>query len=159
MSKCAIGDCQSEAEHRLQMVPASGTGMTGYIAVCSRHVADVERNASGVMAAVQGDRSNAAGERYRVEPRPDNIVPLYPAEDRHIEAAVKAEADVARTAIEEALDWHRAHPGSDHVDAAYAAAGHAGDLGHSRWPGFVAAVKEVTEAADAIRAAGLEAER
>jgi hypothetical protein len=159
MSKCVVGDCQSEAEHRLQMVPESAGGLTGYIAVCSEHVADVARHASDLMAAAQGDRHNTAGLRYRVEPRPDNIVPLRPVAAEHIEAAHDAEAAVMRSGIEQALDWHRAHPGSDHLDAAFAAAGHAGDLGHSRWPQFVAAVKDVTAAAGAFRAAGMEAER
>ncbi len=56
-----------------------------------------------------------------------------------------------KAAIEQALAWHREHPGSDYLDAAFAVAGHAGDLGHSRWPAFVDAVRESVAAADAWR--------
>ncbi len=56
-----------------------------------------------------------------------------------------------KAAIEQALDWHREHPGSDYLDAAFAVAGHAGDLGHSRWPVFVDAVRESVAAAAAWR--------
>ncbi len=53
-----------------------------------------------------------------------------------------------REAIEQALDWHREHAGSDYVDAAFAVAGQAGELGTSRWPQFVDAVRESVDAAD-----------
>ena len=83
-----------------------------------------------------------------------------PYRDSRIEAIGNPPPEmILRCGLEAALDWHREHPGSDHLDAAFATAGSAGDLGHSRWPEFVTAVKEVTEAADAFRTAGLEAER
>jgi hypothetical protein len=138
MIKCAY--CPAEAEHDLRLEPTHGESVTGRIAVCSEHVALARIGAA------------------RVEATPSNVIPLR-SELAEVEADRAAAEDITGTAIEEALDWHRAHPGSDHVDAAYAAVGHAGDLGHSRWPGFVAAVKEVTEASDAFRAAGLEVER
>ncbi len=53
-----------------------------------------------------------------------------------------------REAIEQALDWHREHPGSDYLDAAFAVAGRTGELGTSRWPQFVDAVRESVDAAD-----------
>ncbi len=53
-----------------------------------------------------------------------------------------------REAIEQALDWHREHRGSDYLDAAFAVAGHSGELGTSRWPQFVDAVRESVDAAD-----------
>jgi hypothetical protein len=83
-----------------------------------------------------------------------------PVGDSRIEAIGDPPAEVTvKCGIEAALRWYRGHPGSDHLDAAFATAGNASDLGHSRWPQFVAAVKEVTEASDAFRAAGLEVER
>ena len=72
-----------------------------------------------------------------------------------------SEAGSTRAAIEEALDWHRSHPGTDYLDAAFAAvASHPGDPGRSRWPEFVHAVRESVTAADAWRESeAMEAER
>jgi hypothetical protein len=67
-------------------------------------------------------------------------------------AATNAEGALTRAAIQEALAWHRAHPDGDHLDAAFAVAGHAAELGSSRWPEFVSAVREVTDAAVALDA-------
>jgi hypothetical protein len=48
--------------------------------------------------------------------------------------------------VDGAMVWLRAHPGTDHLDAAYAIAQRQGGaLGHSRWPGFVARVREGAE--------------
>jgi hypothetical protein len=99
----------------------------------------------------------AIADRFQVEDRIDDAEAGTDVEDRIFDE--EAGIDRMRDGIESALDWHREHPGSDHVDAAYAAAGHAGELGHSRWPEFVTAVRESVEAADVWRQAGMEAER
>jgi hypothetical protein len=84
-----------------------------------------------------------------------------PVRDDRIEAIGEAPAEVTvKCGIEAALDWYRAHPGSDHLDSAFAAySAYGRQLDYTRWPEFVAAVKDVTEAASAFRAAGMEAER
>ena len=150
MRKCAF--CPAEAEHHLRMEPQSGEGLTAGIAVCSEHMDRVESQVGRLMAAIQGDRFGTV-DGYRVVPAPDNVVQLLHGPD-----GVAAQADITRGAIEDALNWHRTHPGTDHLDAAFATAGFAAQLGESRWPEFVAAVRDVTEASDAFRAGGLEAE-
>jgi hypothetical protein len=48
--------------------------------------------------------------------------------------------------VDGAIVWLREHPGSDHLDAAYAIAWRQGGaLGHSQWPEFVARVREEAE--------------
>ena len=48
--------------------------------------------------------------------------------------------------VDGAMVWLREHPGSDHLDAAYAIAQQQGSaLGQSQWPGFVARVREDAE--------------
>jgi hypothetical protein len=48
--------------------------------------------------------------------------------------------------VDLAIVWLREHPGSDHLDAAYAMAQRQeGALGQSQWPEFVARVREEAE--------------
>jgi hypothetical protein len=48
--------------------------------------------------------------------------------------------------VDGAIVWLREHPGSDHLDAAYAIAQRQGGaLGQSRWPEFAARVREEAE--------------
>ena len=82
-----------------------------------------------------------------------------PSDGRGICGSCGWEVAVMKAGIESSLSWHREHPGTDHLDAAFATAGFNAEVGQSRWPEFVTAVKDVTEASDAFRAAGLEAQR
>jgi hypothetical protein len=48
--------------------------------------------------------------------------------------------------VDRAIAWLREHPGSDHLDAAYAIAQRQGGaLGQSQWPEFVARIREEAE--------------
>jgi hypothetical protein len=61
--------------------------------------------------------------------------------------------------VREAMVWWREHPGSDHLDAASAVAGQAGELGRARWPEFVATVQAAVEGRIPVPQPQLEAER
>jgi hypothetical protein len=43
--------------------------------------------------------------------------------------------------VDEAVEWLRDHPGSDHLEAATAIANRVDELGRARWPEFVARVR------------------
>ena len=59
--------------------------------------------------------------------------------------AAVSEAEMGQQ-VDGAMVWLREHPGSDHLDAAYAIAQRQGSaLGQSQWPGFVARVREDAE--------------
>jgi hypothetical protein len=64
--RCAYRACGAPAEHRLCIVPEGGSGRTGRVLVCTKHVTAIRRDASRIMAACLAYLEEQPALRYRV---------------------------------------------------------------------------------------------